>query len=104
MDENLEMIIDSFLENLAKGYKKAKEDWLADRCNTFKDGRFLAYYEAKEAVMRLAEREYTLTEIVGELSRMFDAAKTEWKADKVNSFKDGRMLGCFELLKIAPTV
>ena len=104
MENNLEMIVDSILEKLAVGYQKAHDEWMADKRNAFKDGRFLAYYEAKESILKFVEQELSVAGIIEELTRRFDAAKAEWKADKVNPFKDGRLLGYFELLKIGPAV
>ena len=51
MDGSIESIINGILERIAQGYASAKAEWQADRRNLFKDGRFLGYYEAKEALI-----------------------------------------------------
>ena len=42
---NAEESINSAAEALASLYTRAKSEWLADRRNPFKDGKFLACYE-----------------------------------------------------------
>lgn len=42
---NAEESFNTALESLASLYNRAKSDWLADRRNPFKDGKFLAFYE-----------------------------------------------------------
>ena len=43
--------INGALERIARGYARAKADWKADRRNLFKDGKFLAYSESREAIV-----------------------------------------------------
>ena len=95
------MRINELLEKIALGYQKAKQEWMADRRNTFKDGRLLAYYEAKESVLKLLDSENPLAYIADELQKHFQNAKAEWKADRKNTFKDGKLLGWYELTTIA---
>lgn len=104
MDANMETMVNAMLEKLAKGYGIAKAEWKADRKNAFKDGRFLAYYEAKEAVLKCLDAGESITAALDELRRRFNAAKNEWMADKRNAFKDGKLLGYFEVLKQAPAL
>ena len=102
MDSNFENIVNSILEKIAEGYAKAKADWQADRKNLFKDGRFLGYYEAKEALLKQLAADETLNGALEELARLYNRAKAEWKADKRNPFKDGKFLACFEILNMIP--
>lgn len=102
MENNFEAMINGFLEKIADGYNHAKSEWKADRRNPFKDGRFLAYYEAKEAVLKALESDVTLEGVLEEIARRYNAAKEEWKADRRNPFKDGKFLACFEILHMIP--
>lgn len=103
MDNNFENIVNAMLEKVARGYANAKADWKADKRNPFKDGRFLAYYEAKETLMKCLNADSPVSQAVEEIKRRFDAAKADWKADKHNSFKDGKLLGYFEVLNDMPS-
>lgn len=104
MDGNFENVINNILEKLAYGYNIAKAEWKADRKNAFKDGRFLAYYEAKEVFIRYLSCDDALNNALEELARLYNRAKTEWLADKRNPFKDGKFLACFEILNMIPAV
>lgn len=104
MENNIDKIINDVLERLARGYNMAKEEWKADRKNAFKDGRFLAYYEAKEMVMKYMNCEDTLCNALEELAGLYSRAKNEWLADKRNPFKDGKFLACFEIVNMIPAV
>lgn len=104
MENNVEVMINSALEKIAQGYARAKADWKADRRNPFKDGKFLAYFEAKEAILKLLDTEIDPNVILEELTARFNAAKADWKADMKNPFKDGKFLAYFELLKMVPAV
>ena len=104
MDHNFETMIDDVLEKLAKGYNAAKAEWKADRKNAFKDGRFLAYYEAKEMVLKDLSSEDSFNNALEELALLYSRAKADWLADRRNSFKDGRFLACFEILNLFPAV
>ena len=42
---NAEKSLNDALETIAELYSRAKNEWLADRRNAFKDGKFLACYE-----------------------------------------------------------
>ena len=53
MENNSDAVLNGVLEKIARGYSNAKSDWSADRMNPFKDGKFLGYYEAKEAIMKV---------------------------------------------------
>lgn len=103
MDNNFENIVNAMLEKVARGYANAKADWKADKRNPFKDGRFLAYYEAKETLMKCLNADGPVSQAMEEIKRRFDAAKADWKADKHNSFKDGKLLGYFEVLNDMPS-
>ena len=75
MDSNFENIVNSILEKIAEGYAKAKADWQADRKNLFKDGRFLGYYEAKEALLKqLAADGMTMVVVTHEMNFARDVA------------------------------
>ena len=102
MENNIEIIINSALEKIAQGYSRAKAEWKADKRNPFKDGKFVAYFEAKEAILKLLDADLNLNVILEEITKRFNAAKAEWKADKRNPFKDGKFLAYFELLKMLP--
>lgn len=102
MENNFETIVNALLEKLAQGYANAKAEWQADRRNPFKDGRFLGYYEAKEALLKHLNAEETLNNALEELVVLYNRAKAEWKADKKNLFKDGKFLACFEILNMIP--
>ena len=99
MEGNYETMINGMLEKLARGYNIAKAEWKADRRNPFKDGRFLAYYEAKEAILNCLNADGPISNAMEEISRRFNLAKADWKADRRNPFKDGKLLGYFEVLK-----
>ncbi len=101
MDGNFEMMINTVLEKIAQGYTAAKNEWLADKRNAFKDGKFLAYYEAKEALNRALNAE-DFDGALEEIARLYNRAKVEWKADRKNLFKDGKFLACFEILNMIP--
>ena len=102
MENNLENMLNGILEKIARGYSNAMRDWKADRRNLFKDGKFLAYYEVKETVLKCLDTEGAINAMFEEIARRFNAAKEEWKADRRNPFKDGRFLGYFEILKMIP--
>ena len=102
MENNVEMILNGILEKIAQGYVSAKREWKADRRNPFKDGKFLAYYEVKEAVQKYMDNENGLNGLLEEIARRYNAAKEEWKADRRNPFKDGRFLAYFEMLRMIP--
>lgn len=102
MESNFEMILNGVLEKIANGYSIAKREWKADRRNMFKDGRFLAYYEVKEAIRNMQDSENAVDVLFEEIARRFAAAKEEWKADRRNPFKDGKFLGYFEILNMIP--
>lgn len=102
MDSNLDIRINNFLEKLAQGYAFAKNDWLADRRNPFKDGRLLGYYEAKEALLKALSKEEFPNSALEALAELYHRAKIDWLADKRNSFKDGKFLACYEILKMLP--
>ena len=102
MDNNFETVVNSILERIAQGYSNAKADWQADRKNLFKDGRFLGYYEAKEALLKTLNAEETLNNALEELVRLYNRAKADWQADRRNPFKDGKFLACFEVLNMIP--
>lgn len=102
MENNIETMVNAMLEKVAGGYARAMADWKADKRNPFKDGRFLAYYEAKETLMKVLNADGPLSAAMDELTRRFNAAKADWQADKRNPFKDGRLLGYFEVLKQFP--
>lgn len=102
MDGNIEFVIDGILEKIAEGYVRAKNEWLADKKNLFKDGRFLGYFEAKEAILRHLTAEDALNNALEELVNLYNRAKNEWKADRRNPFKDGKFLACFEILNMIP--
>ncbi len=99
MDDNFETMIDGILERIAQGYNQARIDWLADRKSPFKDGKFLAYYEAKEAFLKYADELDDALEAVAELYRR---ARADWMRDRKNAFKDGKFLACFEILNMIP--
>lgn len=100
MDCNFENMINGILEKLAVGYSRAKAEWKTDRKNAFKDGRFLAYYEAKEMVLNRLTEEEAFNGVLEEVARLYTSAKAEWLADRRNPFKDGRFLACFEILNM----
>lgn len=102
MENNVEMILNGILEKIAKGYVNAKREWKADRRNAFKDGKFLAYYEVKEAVKKYLDNENGLNALLEEIATRYNKAKEEWKADRCNAFKDGRFLAYFEMLRMIP--
>lgn len=102
MENNFDKIFNEVLERLARGYSIAKAEWKADRKNAFKDGKFLAYYEAKELVLRYMNCEDPLCSALEELACLYSRAKREWLADKRNPFKDGKFLACFEILNMIP--
>ncbi|MEE1199454.1 MAG: hypothetical protein U0L09_02270 [Christensenellales bacterium] len=99
MENVRERKINAFLEGLAQRYSNAKQEWKADRRNPFKDGRFLAYYEIRETVLKRIEEE-SFSELFNEIAGKFAAVKREWIADRRNLFKDGRLLAYFEVLKL----
>lgn len=103
MEGNIDSIINGILEKIAEGYAFAKNDWLRDRKNPFKDGRFLGYYEAKEALIRHLNAEESLNNALEDLAALYNRAKAEWSADKRNPFKDGRFLACYEILNMIPS-
>jgi len=102
MEGNFETIINGILEKIAQGYAAAKADWQADRKNLFKDGRFLGYYEAKEALLKNLTAEESLNNALEELVRLYNRAKADWQANRKNPFKDGKFLACFEVLNMIP--
>ena len=102
MDCNFETMINNVLEKIAAGYNAARAEWKADRKNAFKDGKFLAYYEAKETVLKDLSCEDAFNDALEELARLYTRAKAEWLADRRNPFKDGRFLACFEILNMFP--
>ena len=102
MNSMVEEKINAMLEAIAQGYANAIRDWKADKKNPFKDGRMLAYYEAKETLMKYLDAEAPLKEAFEEINRRYNTAKSEWLADKKNTFKDGKFLGYFEVLKVLP--
>lgn len=102
MENNVEMILNGILEKIAQGYLRAKQEWKADRRNAFKDGKFLAYYEIKEAVQKYLDNENGLNGLLEEIACRYNAAKAEWKADRRNPFKDGKFLAYFEMLRMIP--
>lgn len=104
MDGNLECTINSILERIALGYNAARAEWKADRRNAFKDGRFLAYYEAKEALLKRLDSSDAQEGMLEEIARMYSRAKADWLADRRNPFKDGKFLACFEILNMVPAV
>lgn len=101
MAEN-ESRINGALERIARGYARAKADWKADRRNPFKDGRFLAYYEARQAVLRRLDADGAVGAAFEEIRRRYAQAKEDWKRDRRNPFKDGRFLAYFEMLRDIP--
>lgn len=100
MECNFENMINGILEKIAAGYNAAKAEWNADRKNAFKDGKFLAYYEAKETLLKDLSGEEAFNNALEELARLYSRAKNEWLADRRNSFKDGKFLACFEILNM----
>ena len=97
-----EMRIDGALEEIARGYTAAKRDWKADRRNLFKDGRFLAYYEAREAILRALNADGAIGAAFEEIRRRYAQCKEDWKRDRRNPFKDGKFLAYFEMLLMIP--
>lgn len=104
MDGNLENTINSILEKIALGYNAARAEWKADRKNAFKDGRFLAYYEAKEALLKRLDGGNAQESALEEIAHLYSRAKADWLADRRNPFKDGKFLACFEILNMVPAV
>lgn len=105
MENNFDVIINSVLEKIADGYNAAKAEWKADKRNAFKDGKFLAYYEAKEAFLKcLNDADDSLNAALEEIARLYSKAKEDWKADRKNLFKDGKFLAYFEILNMVPAV
>lgn len=102
MSCDLENAIDTFLENIAEKYSMVKAEWKADRKNPFKDGRFLAYYEAKEAILKSLDEEESVESAFEVIAELYEKAKKEWMADRRNPFKDGKFLACFEILNMVP--
>lgn len=102
MDSNIENLINSILEKLARGYDAAKAEWKADKRNAFKDGKFLGYYEAKEAILKVLDAGDAIDSALEEIAILYNRAKAEWKADRKNQFKDGKFLACFEILNMIP--
>ena len=103
MENNFDAVLNGVLEKIARGYSNAKSDWSADRMNPFKDGKFLGYYEAKEAIMKVLNAEGPVAAAVDEIKRRYNTVKNDWLADKMNPFKDGRFLAYFEVLNLLPT-
>ena len=99
---NNEGRINGALERIARGYTRAKADWKADRRNLFKDGKFLAYYEAREAIVRCLDADGAVGSAFEEIRRRYAQAKEDWKRDRRNPFKDGRFLAYFEMLRAIP--
>ena len=102
MNEAMERKLDAALERLAADYRQSIDEWKSDRRNAFKDGRMLGYYELKEACLSSLNAGGGWKELCEEVRRRFEMAKTEWRGDRANRFKDGRMLACFEILQLFP--
>lgn len=102
MDSNIESTINSILERIAIGYNAARAEWKADRKNAFKDGKFLAYYEAKEALLKCLSSDDVQESVLEEIAHLYSRAKADWLADRRNPFKDGKFLACFEILNMVP--
>lgn len=102
MDSNIENTINSILERIAIGYNAARAEWKADRKNAFKDGKFLAYYEAKEALLKCLNSDDVQESVLEEIAHLYSRAKADWLADRRNPFKDGKFLACFEILNMVP--
>ena len=100
MNIGLEEMINGILEKIGGGYSAAKAEWKRDKGNRFKDGRFLAYYEAANDLGGCGD----VQSIRALLKRRFEAAKREWLADRRDTFKDGRFLACFEMMNMVPAV
>lgn len=104
MDNSFDVMFNSMLEKVARGYNAAKNDWKADKLNPFKDGKFLGYYEAKEAILKVLDADGPVAAAFEEIARRYNAAKADWKADKANPFKDGKLLAYFEVIKLIPAM
>lgn len=102
MNCDFETSVDAFLEKIAEKYSVVKAEWKADRRNTFKDGRFLGYYEAKEAILKSLGAEESSENLLEAIAVLYEKAKREWLADRRNPFKDGKFLACFEILNMIP--
>ena len=103
MENSFDAILNGVLEKIARGYNTAKNEWSADKMNPFKDGKFLGYYEAKEAIMKVLDADGPVAAAIDEISRRYNAVKNDWLADKMNPFKDGKFLAYFEVLSLLPT-
>ncbi len=101
---NPDAAVNTMLEKIAQGYLNAASDWKKDQKNLFKDGKLLAYYEAKETLAGCIDSEDALSGAFDAIDKKYAAAKTDWLADKKNPFKDGRMLGYFEVVKTLPSL
>ena len=103
MENSFDAILNGVLEKIARGYNTAKNEWSADKMNPFKDGKFLGYYEAKEAIMKVLDADGPVAAAIDEISRRYNAVKNDWLSDKMNPFKDGKFLAYFEVLSLLPT-
>ena len=84
----------------AQRYHAALADWNADRKNPFKDGRLLGWYEGRTLIQECQRQQKGAVELRDALQQKLLRAKSEWKKDSTNPFKDGRMLACFEVLQM----
>ena len=89
----------AFMEQIAAGFERSRQEWRADPLNRFKDGRFLAYDEARRALAKDAESE-DLADALHVIAKGYEQARTDWVRDRKDEFKDGRMLGYYEMLQM----
>ncbi|MBE5807079.1 MAG: hypothetical protein E7317_01905 [Clostridiales bacterium] len=92
---------DTLLMQIAQKYASAIREWKADRVNPFKDGHMLGIYEGKSLVLNELDEGRTLNEIVAQLKARLQRAKQEWARDRMNPYKDGKLLAWFELVSLA---
>ena len=92
-----ESTYETLLMRVAEKYAHVIDEWKADRVNPFKDGRMLGYYEGKSLILNELDKGRPLTELKEQLRTRLQIAKAEWRGDRANRFKDGRLLAWFEL-------
>ena len=102
MSAEQERNMNGILEKLAEAYNRSLREWRRDQKNGFKDGHMLGFYEIKEAWLNMLDEGRSPAELRAETRKQFDRAKSEWIRDRKNSFKDGRLLACFEALQLFP--